>query len=127
MLWIAFAVVFLVFLNTKTVFAYSSFGKVFAGKIIHTKDIEIQTLEFAGYICPVFGSSISIIPMGSPLGTPTSYFIPFGTYSKTGYSVRTGQLIMGKYSWKTPIACVHPAGSVQTVWLDTISLFGTSR
>src|SRR3989344_8444416 len=51
-------------------------GGFFGGRIINMKATEIASLEAADYTCAVFGSSISIVPIGSPAGTPTSYFIP---------------------------------------------------
>lgn len=125
----SFLVIFLLFFSTNIVFAISSFLPQFGGRIIHTKSIEIEGLEAAGFECIVPGSTISIVPIGSPSGTPTSYFIPFGIYSKTGYSLRAGQLIIGKYNWKVEIECVlsYPPYITIPVSLDTITLFGNSR
>ena len=128
MLWIAFAIVFFVSFGIKNTDAALNVKPQFGGRIISTKAVEIQELEYMGYECPVFGSSISITPIGSPLGTPTSYFIPFYNISKTGTSIMTGQLIIGKYSWKTPITCIRlEPPSIKPVFLDTITLFGTSK
>ena len=126
-----FLIIFLLPFTTKTVWALSNFlsQPQFGGRIINTTAIEIQELEMAGFQCVVPGSTISIAPLGSPVGTPTSYFIPFGTFSKTGYSPRVSQLIIGKYGWKTTIPCTSATVPpiVTTVWLDTINLFGNSR
>lgn len=121
---LGFLIVFSLLFTTRTVFGF--LGQ-FGGRIISTTAIEIQLLEWTGHTCYVPGSTISITPIGSPVGTPTSYLIPFGIYSKTGYSPRSGQLIIGKYSVKTVISCFHPSGSATMVWLDTIPLFGNSR
>lgn len=127
-IWIALAVVFLVFFSTKIVFAYS-FNSQFAGRIVYTKAIEIQALEMAGFQCVVPGSTIQIISIGSPARTPTSYYIPPYVRSKTGNSTRASQLIIGKYGGKMAIACtsktVPPV--VKTVNLDIITLFGNSK
>jgi len=121
-------IVFLVFFSTGIVSAYSSFGNVFGGRIINTKAVEIAGLEAVGYICPMFGTSISIIPMGSPISTPSSYFIPSYVVSKTRTTPTIGQLILGKYSGRTMISCMFPyPPSTIAVSLDTITLFGTSR
>jgi hypothetical protein len=124
-------IVFLLLATTKIAFA--SFGlslfPQFGGRIIYPKAIEIQALEAAGFQCIVLGSTFSIMPIGSPIGTPVSYFIPAGIFSKTRNSVRAGQLIMGKYSFKTMIECILPAEPpvIVTVPLDTVTIFGNSR
>ena len=129
-------IAFLVFISVKMVFAYSFLGGVFGGRIIYTKALEIEEMEAAGYICPMFGTSISIIPIGSPPGTPTSYFIPSYITSKTRTIPAVGQLILGRYSGQTTITCTLTfpsesdpsiATTILTVSLDTINLFGTSR
>jgi hypothetical protein len=120
--------VFLVFFSN-TEIAFASFAKPFGGRILYTKAIEIQMLESTGYVCFVLGETITIKPIGSPMGTPMSYFIPFSVRSKTGNSLRMGQLILGKYGIKTLITCelTYPPWTPATVSLDTITLFGTSR
>ena len=127
-IFLGFLIVFSLLVAAKTVSAIVNFLPQFGGRVINTTALEIQALEWAGFQCAVPGSTISIAPLGSPLGTPISYLIPFGIYSKTGYSPMIGQLIIGKYNWwKTTITCTHPAGAVQTVWLDTVGVFGNSR
>ncbi|MFA5095542.1 MAG: hypothetical protein WC447_02705 [Candidatus Paceibacterota bacterium] len=120
-------IVFLVSISAKIVFAYSFLGGVFGGKIINTKATEVTILEATGYVCPMSGTSISITPIGSPIGTPTDYFIPSYITSKTRTTPTMSQLILGRYSGQTMITCTNPAGDVQIVSLDTINLFGTSR
>ena len=119
----------MLFVGTKTVSAVVGFMPQFGGRIIHTKAIEIQELEAAGFQCLVPGSTFSITPIGSPISTPISYFIPAGIYSKTGYSTRAGQLIIGKYSFKTIISCMQTYYPFMTVpvSLNTVPLFGNSR
>ncbi len=108
----------------------SRFMQQFAGKIVAPKALEIQELEDFGYVCSVYGSTIEIKPIGSPAGTPHSYFIPSFIRPKTGNISRIGQLIMGKYFGKTTISCIQTMDGVtdiQTVPLDTIILYGTSK
>ena len=72
-------VVSFVFISFNMVFAFgfSSLGGMFGGRILLTKALPIQLLETVGYTCPTYGgTSLSIIPIGSPVGTPTNYFIP---------------------------------------------------
>lgn len=122
-------IVFLVFVSTRIVSASFSLGRVFGGRIVNTKALEIQALESSGYQCYMPGTSISILPIGSPAGTPTSYFIPSFVISKTRTTTRTGQLIMGRYLGKTIIPCIFPSSPpmVISVSLDIITLFGTSK
>ncbi|KKP72779.1 MAG: hypothetical protein UR70_C0004G0022 [Candidatus Nomurabacteria bacterium GW2011_GWB1_35_20] len=91
--------------------------------------LEIAEMEAAGYICPLFGTSISIVPIGSPPGTPTSYFIPSYITPRTRTTPAIRQLILGRYSGQTMITCTLPSDPpiTTTVSLDTINLFGTSR
>ena len=119
----------MVFAYTNTVFAYSSFGSIFGGRIINTKALEIESLEGTGYRCYVPGTSITISLIGSPLGTPTSYFIPSFVMSKNGSLPAVGKLIMGKYMGKTMISCIYPSNPPMftSVSLDTITLFATSK
>jgi hypothetical protein len=130
-------IIFLVFASARIIFAsYSSpsYGSIFGGRIIYTKAIEIVNLESTGYICNTPGTSVSIRPMGSPLGTPTSYLIPFGVTPRTRTTPTPGQLIMGKYGAPTSIECKKPGSErtggrsdLKTMSLPTINLFGTSR
>lgn len=104
----------------------SSSSGIFGGKITETKASKIQSLEDEGYTCDVSGSSIEI----NPIKGPSSYIIPSGTISKTGYAIRSGQWILGKYSGKTTVTCTKQCGETEctsTAILDTITLFGTSR
>jgi len=116
--------VFLSFLEASTASAF--LGNPFGGRILHSKANEISVLEATGFTCLVMGETITIKPMGSPFGTPTSYYIPFSTRPKTG-GVGMGKLILGKYTMKTPITCTHPTSATTTVTLDTINYYGTSR
>jgi len=125
-------IIFLVFASVKVVFAFSSFGSVFGGRIIDTKAVAVRTLENIGYICGMeyFGTSLEILPLGSPPGTPTSYYIYNYTHSKTRTIPMSGKLIMGKYFGKMTQICrkpCPPGECLQTVTLDVITLFGTSR
>ena len=121
-------IVFLIFFSVNMIFASSSFGGVFGGKIINTKAVAIATLEATGYICSTFGTSISIVPLGSPAGTPSNYFIPSFITSKTGSSPAISQSILGRYSGQTAVTCTNvETEDIKTVMLSTITLFGTSR
>jgi len=122
-------IAFLVFVYANTTSAFSSFGRVFGGRIISPKALQITGLEASGFICPMFGTSISIFPIGSPAGTPLSYFIPPYITSKTRTIPRSGQLIIGKYSSPMVITCTSPYPPFITipVTLNTIILFGTSK
>ena len=82
-----------------------------------------------GFQCAVPGTTFSIYPIGSRAGTPTSYLVPSGIYSKTRNAIRISQLIMGKYSFKTPIVCTSATipPVIVTVPLDTVTMFGNSR
>ena len=123
-------VIFLL-LASKTVYASLGFSfgsRQFGGRVAYTEATEITIQKAIGSQCDVLGSTISILPIGSPALTPRSYYIPFSTLSKTKNSLRMGQLIMGKYSpYKTPIVCTSPTGAVTTIQLDTVTLFGNSR
>jgi hypothetical protein len=121
----------LVFANADTVFA-----GFFGGKIINgSKAMQIDILEWYGFNCMVFGTSIEIRPIGSPAITPTSYLIPWGTISDTKTTPATGQLILGIYNGKTNVTCIKPGkpgdsenpSIIRTVTLDTIKIFGTSQ
>ncbi|MCX6751249.1 MAG: hypothetical protein NT161_00565 [Candidatus Nomurabacteria bacterium] len=57
-------IVFLVFISTSSAFAISSFGRIFGGRIIALKALEIAGLEATGWICTVPGVSIEILPIG---------------------------------------------------------------
>jgi hypothetical protein len=122
---------FLAFASVKTVFAFSSLGGFFGGRIIYPEATKIFTLEKAGFICPMDGTSVSIIPLSSPAGTPVDYFIPGYVQSKTGTELMPGQLILGQYSGgQTIITCFYfesfPFIDTEDVPLNTLNLFGTS-
>ena len=102
--------------------------KFMGGRIVSVPAFEIYSLQSGGFICPVMGKTISIHPMGSPAGTPTSYYIPFSVPSQTRTSIRgMGQLILARYTVPTFITCTHPTGATTQVSLQTIDLYGTSR
>jgi hypothetical protein len=124
-------ITFLIFVGTNIVYSYSSstFGRLFGGKIISMKATQIEELEASGYICSMFGTSISIKPIGSRAGTPTSYFIPSYVSPKTRTTPGSGKLIIGKYSGQEIITCTLPGEPplTETIVLNTITFFGTSR
>ncbi|MFA6586117.1 MAG: hypothetical protein WCS86_03075 [Candidatus Paceibacterota bacterium] len=129
--------IFLVFVCTSLVFADFNFSnsggftqRFFGGRIISTTAIEVEGLESFGYTCPMAGTSLSITPLGSPSGTPTSYFIPSYVSPKTRTTPAPHQLILGRYGGsQTTISCTRPGDPPDTkqVSLNTIDLFGTSR
>ena len=82
----------------------------FGGQIVTPKAVEIMAWEAAGFICSVPGTSLSIAPIGSPPGTPSSYFIPTHVTSETGITPMPGQLIIGKHFGTT---AVHLPGQTQ--------------
>ncbi len=115
-------ILFILLISIKIV--YASSGRVFGGRIINTKALQIQTLE-ATYNCFIPGTTIEI----KSVRGPTSYMIPWSVKSKTNTTPTSGQQIIGKYSGKTSITCTlktYP-WSETTVSLDTIYLFGTSK
>ncbi len=98
------------------------------GRVVSVPAFEIYALESTGFICPVMGKTLSIYPMGSPTGTPTSYYISSLVHSQTNTILRgMGQLIIARFSTPTFITCTHPAGAVTQIPLHTINLYGTSR
>ena len=116
-------ILFAVFFNARTASAF-----FFGGRIIYPKAIEIEELEATGFVCFVPGSTISILPIGSPAGTPVSYFIPSFVTSATRTIPTASQLILGNYLGKITLPCVLPGDppAATTVSLDTIIYFGTS-
>jgi hypothetical protein len=120
-------IVVLVFLiSFEVTFAAFSFGNVFGGRILRTEATEITTLEDTGYICVVPGSTIEIISIKGP----TAYLIPTGITPKTNTTPKEGQAILGKYQGQATIVCTRKDGettSDKNVFLDIITLFGTSR
>lgn len=108
----------------------SSSSFVFGGKIVNTRAEKIEELESSGYSCSYSGSTIEITPINvKGLIMPYSYAIPNAVKNKTGFPIRTGQWIIGKYSGKTTITCILEGDPPleETVTLDTISLYGTSK
>lgn len=96
-----------------------------AGLILHKKALKIQTLEAAGYICPVLGETIEIKKQKETHKYPTSYFIP--AFVKAKYPTASGKAILGYYSGKTTITCTHPLGATETVTLSNIVRYGVSK
>lgn len=96
-----------------------------AGRILHMKALKIQTLEAAGFICPVVGETIEIKKQNEKHKYPTSYFIPL--YIQAKYPPTSGKLILGYYSGTFTITCTHPAGAVETVILDSIQKYNVSK
>ncbi len=108
--------------------AYEGSWNIFGGKIISDKALEVGELEDFGYICDVPGYSIEVLPVGSPAGAPTSYFIPYTAKSLTRTTPYSGKFIMGRYAGLTEIVCQHPESEdIQTVSLNTVDLYGTTR
>lgn len=109
--------------------ASQSFERPFGGIIFSSdKALEILALESVGFVCPMIGVSLSIIPIGSPAGTPVSYFIsPFALARASGGSIKTGEFILGDYGGYTTVQCVHFIGAVIPVVLSNITVFGTSE
>jgi hypothetical protein len=73
------------------------------------------------------GESIEI----NPIKGPSSYLIPSGTSSKTGFPIKKNQWVLGLYTnSKTTITCTRPcppATCTTTVSLDTITMYGNSK
>ncbi|MFZ2205667.1 MAG: hypothetical protein WAV23_03695 [Minisyncoccia bacterium] len=116
-------VLFFVLITINVAYAFS-LGQPFGGKIIKTKATQIQTLE-ATHTCVVPGDTIDIKSIKGPI----SYFISYSTLPKTNSRISSNQQILGMYTGKTPIICtlkITPF-TPQTVILDTITLFGTSK
>jgi len=108
----------------------SSGSKVFGGKVANTKAEKIEELESSNYGCAVSGSTIEVIPINRNSKNPVySYAIPAGIKNKTGFPLRDGQWIIGKYSGKTTITCILEGDPPleETVTLSTITLYGTSK
>jgi hypothetical protein len=119
-------VVLMFLISFEITFAVFSFGNTFGGRILKTEAIEITTLQNTGYICVVPGSTIEIISIKGP----TAYLIPFGIIPRSNTNPREGQGILGRYGGQATIVCTRKDGettSVRNVFLDIITLFGTSR
>lgn len=105
-------------------------SNVFGGKIANTKAERIEELESSGYTCNTSGSTIEVTPINvKGLTMPYSYAIPNSIKNKTGFPIRSGQWIIGKYSGKTTITCILEGDPPleEVVTLDTISIYGTSK
>jgi hypothetical protein len=120
-------VVVIIFASIEVAYAYSTLGQGFGGTIIKVKAFEVERLENASYRCAVAGKTIEVKPILSKY--PKSYMIPATTPSKSESTPSTGQWILGTYTGKTTISCVKTIypWDTQTVILDTIKLFGTSK
>jgi hypothetical protein len=105
----------------------STTGGVFGGKIANTKAERIVELEGSGYYCNYSGTTIEVTPIRTTM--PYSYAIPAGIKNKTGFSLRDGQWILGKYKGKTTVTCPNenPEIPPEYVILDEISIYGTSK
>jgi len=76
----------------------------FGGKIQEKKAIQVKNYESAGYKCtiPAGSTTIEITPK---ISYGTSFFIPLGTYSRTGYAINSKQHIMGIFNGSQNINC----------------------
>lgn len=98
----------------------------FAGRILNTKALKIQTLEAAGYFCPAaIGRTIEIKKQNEKHKYSTSYFI--SDIVKAKYQRKSGQAILGYYSGTTTITCTHPLGAVETVTLSNVKKYNVSK
>lgn len=109
--------------NTTSDVSSSSKGP-FGGWIINKKATKIQSLENAGYTCPVLGQTIEIKNARGSKG-PTSYFIP--SFIRSTYPTGIGKAILGYFAGKTTIVCTHPSGAVENVILSNIINYGVSK
>jgi hypothetical protein len=117
-------------ISIKIVHAAGSIGKVFGGRILKTEATEITTTEAENYSCQMEGgTSIEVERIGTKEKTPTAFFIPANTKSKTGTVPMAKQLIIGRYSGTTSITCLsnEKYRGAKTVSLTNISMFGTSK
>jgi hypothetical protein len=104
-----------------------AFGRPFGGKIQSTKATSIETLEDAGYECEVDESSFQIKPAGN---SPSSYVKPGEVSSKTKVPIRQNLWVLGLYTpQSSTVTCIleYYPYTVQTLTLNRISMFGTSR
>jgi len=112
--------------QVKTVRALSQF----AGEIISIPAFEIMEVEAMGFQCAKHGTSFSIRPIGSPSGTPVSYFIPSFVSSSTNIIPSLNQKIMGIYFGMATVPCILPATPtpiITVVYLNNVSYFGNSK
>ncbi len=106
-----------------------SISRSFGGKIISSKAMKIKALESSGFVCTMPGTSVSILPIGSPPGTPTDFIIPYVVIPKTGNKPEAGKYILGTYFGKMTAVCVLQTSEtpiINTVILDSINYYGTS-
>ncbi len=99
----------LVFLSF-AIFNFASawgFWGFFAGEIISGEAKEVEEARRAGFECDA-GRTFSIYLIGSPVGTPISFAIPDGVFSKTRNEVRQGETIIGGYGGEKLITCKRP-------------------
>lgn len=144
--WIVLLIIFLLFisvfftLKSKTNAQYAggagggssssvTSSRIFGGKIANTKAERIMELESENYHCSVSGTTIEVTPISSKMSMPYSYIIPYGVENKTGFSLRDGQWIIGKYNGTTTVECIFQGEPpvTQTVTLETITIYGTSK
>lgn len=118
-------------LSAHIVSAASGFGggfQAFGGRITNTKALNIQTIEESNYTCAVYGSSITIEPVGK--GSETNFLIPATIKSSTNTYARSGQWILGLFNMSpTTVTCTFRGTppNVQTTQISPITLYGTSR
>lgn len=122
---IVFSCLVLVFLANAPVAYSASKQKIFGIRITKLKAQPIEQKEKEGYTCIVAGQTIEGRLVGSPRGTPTSYFIPAGVVSKSGGPAKAGNQAIGFYTVPTPIVCIRPPAGVAIVKLDTIAVWNT--
>lgn len=117
------------FASIRIISAYSSAGSFFGGRILQAKAKKIQEAESNGFTCSMLGTSISIKPLGSNASTPTDFFIPSYLMPQTRTSVRSNQLILGRYSGEETIKCTKEGDPPEEreVVLEKLNLYGTSR
>lgn len=108
--------------NTSEAIAFKPFG----GRIFASRAIEIQTVEAAGYVCIVPGTTVSIYPIGSTNSVGVSYFIPAGVLPRGGGNPIEGAYILGLSSEPTSIECVHPLIGPIYIPIRTVTLYGVS-
>ena len=123
-------IVLVLIVSINVVYAANSAGKVFGGRILKTEATKITTTEAENYNCQMQGgTSIEVQRMGTKDKTPTEFFIPASTKSKTGTVPTAKQLIIGRHSGVTTITCIYKGTppNTKTVTLNTITTFGTPK
>lgn len=122
--WAKIAIIVVVVLSFGIVHASS--GQLFAGKITEAPDQEVQSLADSDYTCEPDNTTIDI---DSYNGSPTAFYIPPGTESKTGNEAEEGQLVIGRYSGTTTIDCIedyYPFDE-QDFDFNTITIWANSK